>query len=1040
MKPHINKVNSSTYIQGDGVFQAGKSSGLFRMKTYCSLCLAFLCLLDPNLLCGAPAATSQPAQTKDVPAPTPYAVTVRDANSRVWEQTVYELDSSGQVVPKKHSYTELATGLHYQKAGQWVDAKEWIDILPNGTAQAVQGQHQAYFPGNIYQGQIELVTPDGQHLKSRPLGLSYFDGKNSVLIAELKDSVGVVVGNNQVIYADAFTDFKADLRYTYTKAGFEQDVILRQQPPTPESFGLNPDTARLEVLTEFFAPPKPTLKTTTLPAQAGLALADQSLGFGAMQMIPGRAFLLGANATDAGVSVSKQWQMMDGRQFLVEAVPVDAILEGLAKLPLTAMNASPNKSSRTASKHLVLPPQRLAKNDSSKTMLMAKTDLPTQGFVLDYQTVNSSLTNYTFQGDTTYYISGAVGLYGKTIFEGGAVIKYAGTNAPCLRLYPSVFYFQTSPYRPAIFTTKDDNALGETISGSTGNPATQTSTYLEIHADGYYGTPVRNARFLFAGTAIAQSDYYNVMSQVWDCQFIKCGVVFRSSPTYSPVGSLEWHNVLMAQCDVGYTNTSSTIAQKIVGEQVTADQVGYIASMIGYNGPNIYLTNSILTAVGPIHPFGGGTLYLNHSTQQSSATGVFQSVGSGSYYLATGSTNQNGGTAAISPAMLAELKQKTTYPPIVFSNVTISVNTTLSPQAQRDTDIPDLGYHYDPIDYLVDQFAITNATLTLTNGVAIASYNDTGIWLQDGSSIVSIGSPLYPNWFARYSSVQEQSLMLGSNPSSGADVNPYHYNVAPSGQFRFTKFACPAGGGGHLYDNSTYWFYTNLLVQDCEFWGGGSYFGGNTNTVATIKNNLFWRSLFQCTGNFSNSLSISDNLFWHAPGKIMIAQPDGSVWYVFNNIFDTCWIAPVTANSTCTNGYNAYINSTNRLNPNSPFDLVLSNALVYQTGPLGSFYQPTNSPLIDVGSTTADQVGLYHYTTQTNQVKETNSVVDIGYHYVATDAYGNPIDTNNNGVPDYLEDANGNGLVDSGEVGWNITGDLGLKVLIIRPRNGSNLP
>ena len=66
--------------------------------------------------------------------------------------------------------------------------------------------------------------------------------------------------------------------------------------------------------------------------------------------------------------------------------------------------------------------------------------------------------------------------------------------------------------------------------------------------------------------------------------------------------------------------------------------------------------------------------------------------------------------------------------------------------------------------------------------------------------------------------------------------------------------------------------------------------------------------------------------------------------------------------------------------------------------------------------------------------------MDIGYHYVATDAYGNPLDSNGDGIPDYLEDVNGNGLVDSGEIGWNVVGDLGLKVLITRPKNGGILP
>jgi hypothetical protein len=44
--------------------------------------------------------------------------------------------------------------------------------------------------------------------------------------------------------------------------------------------------------------------------------------------------------------------------------------------------------------------------------------------------------------------------------------------------------------------------------------------------------------------------------------------------------------------------------------------------------------------------------------------------------------------------------------------------------------------------------------------------------------------------------------------------------------------------------------------------------------------------------------------------------------------------------------------------------------------------------------------------------------VDIGYHYVAVDTNGNSIDTDGDGIPDYLEDANGNGLVEYSETSW----------------------
>jgi hypothetical protein len=165
---------------------------------------------------------------------------------------------------------------------------------------------------------------------------------------------------------------------------------------------------------------------------------------------------------------------------------------------------------------------------------------------------------------------------------------------------------------------------------------------------------------------------------------------------------------------------------------------------------------------------------------------------------------------------------------------------------------------------------------------------------------------------------------------------------------------------------------------------------------------------------------------------------------VFNNDFDSCSTIGNTTVST-TNGYNAYLNSTGYVYPTNSTDIFTNVGLVYQTGPLGTFYQPTTSALIDKGSTNANLVGLYQYTVITNlvsglEIKETNSIVDIGYHYVTTDANGIPIDTNGDGIPDYLEDVNGNGLVDSGEIGWNIVGDLGLQVIITRPRSGSLIP
>jgi hypothetical protein len=59
---------------------------------------------------------------------------------------------------------------------------------------------------------------------------------------------------------------------------------------------------------------------------------------------------------------------------------------------------------------------------------------------------------------------------------------------------------------------------------------------------------------------------------------------------------------------------------------------------------------------------------------------------------------------------------------------------------------------------------------------------------------------------------------------------------------------------------------------------------------------------------------------------------------------------------------------------------------------------------------------------------------------VAVGSNGLPLDTNGDGTPDYLEDAIGNGLVNSGEIDWQAAGDMGLTVIITQPVNNSTIP
>jgi len=83
------------------------------------------------------------------------------------------------------------------------------------------------------------------------------------------------------------------------------------------------------------------------------------------------------------------------------------------------------------------------------------------GVVIDYVSKNSNLTNFTWLGDTTYYLSGNVGLFGtNTTWEAGTVIKY--TNGVSLTINTPVTW-QGTPYRPIVLTARDDRSVGDTI-------------------------------------------------------------------------------------------------------------------------------------------------------------------------------------------------------------------------------------------------------------------------------------------------------------------------------------------------------------------------------------------------------------------------------------------------------------------------------------------------------------------------------------------------------------------------------------------------
>ena len=969
-------------------------------------------------------------QTATAPAPTPYTIVHREAHERTWQRTTYEVLPSGQVVPQVQSYDEIATGLcHPGPDGQWLDSQEAISLLPSGAAAATEGQHQVYFPIDLYDGTIELDTPDGLQIQSRPVALCYDDGTSVVLISSLTNSVGSLVASNQIIYPGAFTGpgIDADLRYTYRKSGFEQDVVLKQQLPPPEAFGLDSTNANLELVTEFFNAPEPKRSALTTGPNG---LTDATLSFGSMKMIRGNAFSIGAfsatNSQTGGIAVCKSWEHMDNETCcLVEAVPYERIGPELSNLPAFSGTVTlRGKSVNRASLARLLPPTRPREPERRGRRIATASRHYQEGVVLDYQEVLSE-TNFTFQGDTTYLVTGPVSLWGTTTIEGGSVVKYAVNNNPGSYIaFNGPVNCKTASYCKAIFTASDDNSVGQPISGSSGNPSGTYAVWALWYNNPPYSITLHNLEINYSSWALSLlSGSSNVIR---DVQFLdNDGCVI----SYGTTNYLE--NVLMY--DTPYTCIDVFDGSCSIVENLTADDSAGL--WYGDTGSSFAATNCLFVGMGALGaPFVGA----NNGTN-SSDSGVFQTFGAGSHYLPADSSYRGQGTTNIDPTLLAELRQKTTQPPIVYDRTDLSGLGTLGPQAPRDTNsAPDIGFHYDSLDYLLAGCDL-ETNLIVTAGTAIGYYFDydlnngipDSLTLNDGANLSFQGAVTQPCIVARTTMVQE-----GGSPDWYKDNKwtssaiTLHGGGGPAVPFlsaNFTKWSSENFAG---YIRDAYSDSGQGTLANCEFYNTGVatynmqylYF---TNCLFYRASSSFFDQDYAISFTFENCTFYNGYLFYGryngstGPPYFYDAGLYSSFWLIENCSFDGTgfnWADPLDASSANTfMDYNSY--NTNNLSwqtyPSSPVyganeivgpkDLMVTN-YNWQTNWFGDFYLPPDSPLIQRGSTTANSLGLYWFTTQTNQTPETNATVDIGYHFVATDTNGNPLDTYLPNVPNYISE------------------------------------
>ena len=1005
---------------------------------------------------------------------------------RVWSRTELVPDGMGGWRAEERRVTELATGLGRWDEGQraYVGARAAFEVTESGHVIARETAHQLILPPDLSESAVDMLAPDGARLGWQLIGLAMIDRASgqSVLLGEAQPSAAQWLGEQEVLYPNALSGIAADVRYRLTLDGLEQDLILREQvaPELVADLGLNPAACRLMVLTEFVSFPE---ETTTERRTLGEVLADGTVGtdedvsFGAMRIGAGRAFGL-EEAEGSWLRVAKSWEVLDGRQVLVESVDYAGLGPLMDRLPLpeqgridrlkervqrTAKVARPGGEGRYAG--LVLPVRRGEpaqarvkapgfRDGRLETGAGSMVHLGTgagacarapmgqgRGLVVDFALQTICATNFTFRGDTTYYVSGTVNLSGTTTIEGGAVIKYGASGPPKVVCLGDIVC-NTAAFCPAVFTAKDDDTVGETITGSTGSPyvSDYANPAIEVRTS---GSRLHDLRLAHAGTGLKFSDSSAGNHQVSHVQMVHCNSALIVEGNGALSNHVALRNVLIDRATYGLYGSSF----QVTGEHLTAHQCTHLA----YNSSTSYvsglsLTNSLLVAV-----ITNGTVSLGQSCCQwpGSSNGVFQTVGAGGFYLADGAYRE-AGTTNIDAALAADLKRKTTYPPLVWSNAVVTTDTVLSPQAGRDTDLLDLGYHYDPIDHAVSLFTVTNAlatngiapppvTLTVLPGTVIGQFGSRGLQMEYNSRLMAEGTPTAPVRLVRYDGVQEQSIAWGgTNAGAYLVLGPPRDAVegltnSPGVSLRYVEGTLLGGMGYGFVSGNGWWLWKAIEVQDCQWTGGRFQVSGYPGTTAVLRNNVFAWTWHRGYG--WPAYEVYNNLFYG--GTVRLERyAAGGAWTLRDNAFDS--VALTNANAAVVNDHNAYLGLGQAQLPGSGgSDQVLSSFIYTNLAvrPSWRFYQ-VSTDLVDKGSRNATNAGLYHFTTQISQVKETNSVVDIGFHYVAVDtATGLPLDTDGDGLSDYFEDRNGNGVYDRGasETDWvnsphGTTGMTGLQV------------
>ncbi len=213
-------------------------------------------------------------------------------------------------------------------------------------------------------------------------------------------------------------------------------------------------------------------------------------------------------------------------------------------------------------------------------------------------------TDFTFSEGETYSVTGPVTMTGVTTFEAGATIKFDSTGS----LNVSDPVFKPTFSKQIIFTSKDDNSVGEVITGSTGSPVSYPSALTLAKGS------VRYVQIRFADEGIVFAG--NETLTVRDSEFFAVGTPVNASSSAGPA-TMNLNNLLVANGTNGPvltddgTNALTVSANNVTLTNLTGDGFNNTAAAAG---SSLNVTDSLFVDIQGASVFAGaGITTENHN-------------------------------------------------------------------------------------------------------------------------------------------------------------------------------------------------------------------------------------------------------------------------------------------------------------------------------------------------------------------------------------------------------------------------------------------